>query len=503
MESTIGLTYSVEHYNHYKQSGNKNYFEEVVDAMILDGIGGMNDSFRNAIKSLPGDKKRMTILSLLDKDLNLFKRIKALTDKDINKMDHIKDIILMLREYVKVGEVEKKKFGEVMTPLELVKEMLNTLPKEVWSNPYLKWLDPANGTGPYPSMVIYRLMEGLKEWEPDDEKRYKHIVENMIYVCELQPKNMFLYMCAIDPFDTYKLNIYTGSFLELGFDKHMKNVWGLEKFDVVMGNPPYQELKEDFKKSQAIWNKFVIKTISYLIDAGYLVVVHPDGWRSLGKGFEDVYNILKSKQILYLEVHDRTDGVKMFGAQTAYDFYCLHNVPYVIKTKIKCLEGNIEMVDLSELKLIPNGMFNIFRKLIATENVEKVEIIRNSSYHHQRTHMTKSQDNKFKYPCVYTILKNGKVNLWYSNTNENGHFGVPKVIWSNGTSQLIIDDKGDYGLTEFAYGIVDTLDNLTSIKRAMSSPEFIKLMSFSQGVKHRYNTKVIELFRKDFWKEFI
>ena len=123
--------------------------------------------------------------------LDLFLKIKALINTDIGKMDHIKDVILMLRKYVKVGEVEKKKFGEVMTPLELVKEMLATLPEEVWSNPNLKWLDPANGTGPYPMWVIFRLMKGLEEWEPNEEKRYKHIVENMIYVCELQPKNMF------------------------------------------------------------------------------------------------------------------------------------------------------------------------------------------------------------------------------------------------------------------------------------------------------------------------
>jgi type I restriction-modification system DNA methylase subunit len=226
MEIT-GVTYSTSDYEHYNQNGDINYFEEVVDKMILDGISGMNESFRNAIMSLDRDKKRMTILSLLDKDLNLFKRIKALTDKNIGKMDHIKDIIMMLREYVKVGEVEKKKFGEVMTPLELVKEMLATLPEDVWSNPNLKWLDPANGTGPYPIMVIYKLMNGLAEWEPDAEKRYKHIVENMIYVCELQPKNMFLYMCAVDPFDKYKLNVYTGSFLEKEFDYHMKNVWNV------------------------------------------------------------------------------------------------------------------------------------------------------------------------------------------------------------------------------------------------------------------------------------
>jgi site-specific DNA-methyltransferase (adenine-specific) len=207
----------------------------------------------------------------------------------------------MLREYVKVGEVEKKKFGEVMTPLELVKEMLNTLPDEVWTNPNLKWLDPANGTGPYPSMVIYKLMNGLKEWEPNDEKRYKHIVENMIYVCELQPKNMFLYMCAIDPFDTYNLNIYTGSFLEEGFDIHMKEVWGVDKFDIVMGNPPYQEMDGGAKASaKPIYNIFTEKSIKL---SDRVVFITPSRWFAGGKGLDSYRKMMLSRKDIKIIKH--------------------------------------------------------------------------------------------------------------------------------------------------------------------------------------------------------
>ena len=147
-------------YLQFASAKNKNVFEDVIDMLIIDGIPGMTDQYRDIIISLPSDKKRMTILSLLDKDRNLFKEIKSLTDKNINKVDHINDIVVMLREYVKVGDVEKKKFGEVMTPLTLVDEMLDTFPSEVWLNPNLKWLDPANGVGPFPIMVIKRLKIG-------------------------------------------------------------------------------------------------------------------------------------------------------------------------------------------------------------------------------------------------------------------------------------------------------------------------------------------------------
>ena len=336
-----GVTYSTSHYEHYEKHGDKNYFEEIVDAMILDGIDGMNDTFKSAISGLSRDKKRMAILSLLDKDRNLFKRIKALTDKNINKMDHIKDIILMLREYVKVGEVEKKKFGEVMTPLELVKEMLATLPEEVWSNPNLKWLDPANGTGPYPIMVIYKLMVGLKDWEPDDEVRYKHIIENMIYVAELQPKNMFLYMCVVDPFDTYKLNIYTGSFLEKEFDYHMKNVWGVENFDVVIGNPPF---------NQMIDMLFVQK--SYKI-SDKVLFVHPSTWLLDEKGKQKKFNDTKELIKDSLESIELFNGNKIFGIQLFIP--CVFT--YVNKNKksksIKCIDK------INDIELIYDNIYQI------------------------------------------------------------------------------------------------------------------------------------------------
>jgi hypothetical protein len=269
MEVT-GTTYSVAHYEEFKKTGNKNLFEEIIDSMILDGVAGMNETFKNAISSLPNSEKRMTILSLIEKDLNLFKKIKALTNKDIDRMNHIKDVILMLRDYVKVGEVEKKKFGEVMTPLELIKEMLATLPEEVWSNPNLKWLDPANGTGPFPSVVIYKLMKGLEEWEPNAEKRYKHIVENMIYTCELQPKNVFLWLCVVDPFDEYETNTYCGSFLDNGFDTHMKEVWSVDKFDIVIGNPPY-----NFGNKKNLYIDFFKKCFKIISNFGYLTFITP------------------------------------------------------------------------------------------------------------------------------------------------------------------------------------------------------------------------------------
>ena len=48
------------------------------------------------------------------------------------------DIHNKIIEYLPVSEEEKQAYGEVFTPIELIEEMLNTLPKSVWKNPNLK-----------------------------------------------------------------------------------------------------------------------------------------------------------------------------------------------------------------------------------------------------------------------------------------------------------------------------------------------------------------------------
>jgi hypothetical protein len=403
--------------------------------------------------------------------------------------------------------VEVKKYGEIMTPIELVEEMLDTLPHTVWMNPNLKWLDPCNGVGTFISVVVQRLMKALEWTIPNEEERYKHIMENMIYVCELQPKNVFLYMYAFDPEDKYALNIYNGSYLTEGFNKHMLDL-GVEKFDVIVMNPPYNDNNGARGTGNTLWDKFVIKTLNSLIDGGYLVAVHPDGWRSLGKGtFNEVKKELKSRQMLYLEIHNKYEGMKTFGASTTYDFYCVQNVPCTVNTKIRCNDGSIERADISKMDYIPNGMFSSFKKLLPKKHEKAVSVLHSeSNYAHRKPYMSKIQTEEYKYPVVYLTYKDGSLKFMYSSINTQGHFGVPKVIWSNGISMPIVDINGEYGMSEYCSAIVDIPENLERIKTAMLNPDFIKLMSFSDGVTgtgHRYNRKVIAMFRKDFWMEFI
>ena len=514
MEIT-GVTYSVSHYEHYNQNNDKNYFEEIIDMMILDGISGMNDTFRNAIRNLSRDKKRMTILSLLDKDLNLFKRIKALTDKNINKMDHIKDIILMLREYVKVGEVEKKKFGEVMTPLELVKEMLATLPENVWSNPNLKWLDPANGTGPYPIMVIYKLMNGLKNWEPDEEKRYKHIVENMIYVAELQPKNMFLYMCAVDPFDSYKLNIYTGSFLEEGFNFHMKNIWNI-KFDIVMGNPPYNSDKSGDFQTSDIYDKFTTKSIN--ITNRYVLFITPARWMNKNdkKDFRREIVNYGIKIIEYNKNIRFFEGTNISGGITYFLLDNQNKNETIFNGKLVDLKSQIE-----NLGFIVTEGSSILNSLIKKlSNFDKIDNFNSQGYFGIKTNHKDISNQGIK---VYFSDRNGRRLILDKDIINGAYFTYlnPNII-SDSKSKLskfkvVTPSAYGYSTSENDYyhrlGKIFTaypnevctesfvffdFDNLTECENFTKylSSNFVKYLISLKKVKQHVTQKIFELVPK-------
>jgi len=223
---------------------------------------------------------------------------------------------------------EQQSRAEVFTPISLVNEMLDKLPIEVWLNPNLKWLDPSNGIGNFPVCIFMRLMDGLKNIIIDEEVRRKHILEEMIYICELDKKNCLLYNILLSHNGKYKLKIFQGDSLTLDVETE----WGFEKFNIIVGNPPYQAGQTAKGKrggGDLLWNKFVRKSLDeWLMEGGYLTFVHPAGWRkpqSERTKYKDLFDLMvKDHHMMYLEIHNSKDGLETFHAGTRYDFYVIN-----------------------------------------------------------------------------------------------------------------------------------------------------------------------------------
>lgn len=229
-KSTIGKilnSYTKIKPNHNKYEWVERYYNQLI-ALVSNGKYTTFDDFLNIIMI---DKNELYLMKLLEKNVSDF-----------------------IEKYEKVSKLESKLFGEVFTPRLLISEMLDTLPPEVWKNKDLKWLDPAVGIGNFPAVILDRLMVGLEGVIPDEGERRKHILEEMLYMCDISTKNLFLLYMLFDKNNEFKLNVYRGSFLTEEFDKHMKEEWKLDGVDVVVGNPPYQ-----LGKNSNFYVKFIDK----------------------------------------------------------------------------------------------------------------------------------------------------------------------------------------------------------------------------------------------------
>jgi hypothetical protein len=290
--------------------------------------------------------------------------------------------------------------------------------------------------------------------------------------------------------------------LPITFDIYEKEI--NMKFDVVLGNPPYQ-IKVGDSNTEPIWNKFVEQSFQIVKTDGYVSLIHPSGWRSSKGRFLYIKELLLSKNPIFLKLHDFNEGQKVFGVGTNFDYYVVQNASYSGNTTVVDVLNNTVNYDLRKLPFIPNGLVELFSKIVAKDSDEKVSLISSESkYAHRKSWMSKTQQDEYQYPCVYTITQRDGLKFYYSSFNNKGHFGLPKVIWSNGLGTYpVIDEDGQYGLMEYSFGISDNISNLLNIKQALESKKFLELMSYVKYTNNKYDNKIIATFKKDFWKEFI
>lgn len=394
-------------------------------------------------------------------------------------IDNPKELLELINDCLKPKEVEKKENGEVFTPIKLVKDMLDKLPIEVWKNKNLKWLDPCCGMGNFPIVVYLRLMEGLKDEVKDMKERKKHILENMLYMSELNKKNVLVCKQIFDINNEYQLNLYEGDSLKVDYNKEFK----IKQFDIIIGNPPYNASGTK-ATGNTIWQLFVNNSIKLLKPNGYICFVHPNGWRKpnteKGKFYGLFEKMTKENTLLYLEIHDTKDGMKQFNCGTRYDWYILQKKKNENhKTKILDQNNVSYEINLNKYNWLANCYLDIIDKLIANENEEKCQILQSmSAYEPRKKWISKIETKEFKYPVVHSTPKDGHRFVW-SNKNDNGFYGVKKVIFGeSGIYNPIIDIDGKYAMSQGAMAII-----INDIKEGEKLSKFLCSTIFNKIIK--------------------
>ena len=162
------------------------------------------------------------------------KYYKTIINKIHKEKTNINELSKLIDKYLIPQELEKKNNAEVSTPYSLRKDMLDKMPPEFWTKENTVF-EPCSGKGGFVIDIIDRFMNGLKDKYPEEKKRYKVIVEKLLYFSDINNTNIFICKLLIDPKNKYKLNYNEGNTLEL----NIKEKWGLDGFDAVIGNPPF------------------------------------------------------------------------------------------------------------------------------------------------------------------------------------------------------------------------------------------------------------------------
>ncbi len=308
---------------------------------------------------------------------------------------------------------------EVFTPPEVVNKMLDMLPQELFESPDTTFLDPACKTGVFLREIAKRLLVGLEDKIPDLQERIDHIFHKQLYGIAITELTALLsrrsVYCSKYPNGRYSVSHFDDSEGNIRFKKvqhtwvkgrcqycgasqseydraselethayefiHVDNLEKLfnMKFDVIIGNPPYQ-LSDGGAGASAspIYHYFINQ--SKKLNPRYLTMIVPSRWFAGGKGLDEFRdNMINDNRIRvltdYLDASDCFPGVEVKGG-ICYFLWDRDNAGDCKVTTIK--DNNVFSVATRPMKEKNSDVFIRFNEAVSV--LRKVQIFDEPSF---------------------------------------------------------------------------------------------------------------------------
>ena len=508
------------------------------------------------LKTLRENEKRFNIIkmkliddySINEKDLKEIYDIYITDMNNQNNIDILDDIFEIysnskpevVREIIGKHFIpsldQKKKNAEIPTPPKLCDEMIYKSPKEYFMDKNNKSLEPCCGKGNFVLAIFEAYFEGLSHIE-DECKRSIIIIEECLYFCDIDPMNIYiteeLLKCHalskmkeeywkdwdnVMEICDVKFNSYVGNTLELD----SKEKWGVEEFNAIIGNPPYENRKK--KGDNSLYMDFTVWSLKKLVENAYLLFVTPklilDNLLRVDinrKRIDKLYNIH------YLAIDTPKKYFKNIGTNFVY-FLLENDINSTNKTKIeyiynkKVCKGDILLVEGMNLPNIydPIGI-NIINKATnkITSNEDKKrysEVIQRCKYKHKNYHMQRIRDSHFEDNTVkkekteeykYTMIQDGFSRKKYPFPGGLCYYTHPmedlnksKIIITNIGFEIGYDEGGKYNLSDSLSYIIASEEEYELFKSFTTSKliNFI-LLYYKNNTQHDMN----KLFNKNLY----
>lgn len=269
--------------------------------------------------------------------------------------------------------------NDICTPLECVKEMVDSIPNEFWNRRKIKILDSCCGNGNFHSYI--RTKTDLKNlyFNEINEKRITNLKE---------------YFGA-------NVNITIQDFLK--FDNQ-------KKYDLVVSNPPYAKFNENGRtsKNHNLARAFIKKALDITKDNGYILFIVPDNWMS----FSDrniLPNELSKYQFIHINIHEAKRWFPRVGS--SFTWFLLHKIKnskaFIVKNAYIKKDTQLVKIDSGQNFLplyLSQTVCNILAKTVNNPALPKYKIETTSDLHRttKQEYISTIKTSEYKYKLIHT-----------------------------------------------------------------------------------------------------